>query len=219
MMLMKLFSRQPKSNHDYAIVSQSKNLSISKPGDDGVVFNVNVDGFKENEKDELYSAAIDKSRLSLFEGHVEHAYNTGHVVQVHQCPRCQATTQQQYAHFIYATQIAPRVIFAPAGYFCTACPCVIIDEEMIQSGIMDRRCKYQGVLGLDYKGKGQPDFFRTWNGKETIYVMDENQMPVGLRTLDSGPPHTSKLPAGNRKCKEKNRRRISKKSRRINRKK
>ncbi|MBN2376238.1 MAG: hypothetical protein JXD22_07550 [Sedimentisphaerales bacterium] len=218
-MFKKLIGRRPKSIQDYDIVSKSKNLSISEPDNDGVVFNVNVDGFRENEKDELYSTAIDKSGLTLFEGHVEHAYDMGHVAQTDQCPRCHAPTRQQYGHFIYATQIAPRAMFAPAGYFCTKCSCVIIDEVMIRSGIMDRRCKYQGILGLDYKGKEQPEFFRTWNGKETVYIMDENQMLVGLSNLDSGHSHTSQLPAGNRQRKKKNRRKVSRKTRRMNRKK
>lgn len=52
-------------------------------------------------------------------------------------PRCRAATRQRNAHFIYATGIAPRVMLVPAGYFCTACPTVIIDEEIIAMSVKE----------------------------------------------------------------------------------
>lgn len=215
-MLRKLFNRRPEKSQEYDIVTKSKALSVSELDDNGLVFNVNVDGFTEKEKEELYSTALDKTERTLFEGHVEHAYDTHRVGRADRCPRCHARTQRQYGNFIYATQIAPRVMFAPAGYFCTECPTVIIDEDMIKAGIMDRKCKYQGVLGLDYKGQKNPDLFQTWNGKDTVYIMDEHQIPMGISTC---PAHTPSLPARNRRGKKKNRRRMAGKSRKMNRKK
>jgi len=40
-------------------------------------------------------------------------------------------------------------------------------------------------VGIDYDGKKEPDFFRTWNGKKTVYVLDENENVIGLTTIDS----------------------------------
>ena len=218
-MLKKLFSRLSKRGKQYDTIANPGTLSVSESDDNGLVFNVNVDGFTEKEKEELYSTALDKTEHTSFEGHVEHAYAIHRVERTDRCPRCHARTLRQYGNFIYATQIAPRVMFAPAGFFCTECPSVIIDEDMIKGGIMDRKCKYQGVLGLDYKGQKELDLFKTWNGKAAVYIMDENQMPIGLSTLDAGHPHTPQLPAGNRQRKKKNRRKIAKTSRRMNRKK
>ena len=58
----------------------------------------------------------------FFEGTVEHGYAMRSVGSQLPCPRCNAATRQQMALFICATDIAPRVMFAAAGYFCTACP-------------------------------------------------------------------------------------------------
>jgi hypothetical protein len=63
-------------------------------------------------------------------------------------------------------------MLAPAGYFCTTCPTVIVDEEMLRAGITDG-FHFQGVLGIDYEGQRPPDLFRTWNGRPTVYVVDE----------------------------------------------
>jgi hypothetical protein len=52
------------------------------------------------------------------------------------------------AHFIYATDIAPRVMFAPAGYFCTACPTVVVDEHLIATG-MKAGYRFRAVVGVD----------------------------------------------------------------------
>jgi hypothetical protein len=77
-------------------------------------------------------------------------------------------------------------MLAPAGYFCTACPTVIIDEKMLQAGITGG-FHFHGVLGIDYEGKHPPDLFRTWNGRETVYVLDEEQVPQGISVLGAPP--------------------------------
>jgi hypothetical protein len=76
------------------------------------------------------------------------------------------------AHFIYATDTAPRVMFAPAGHFCTACPTVVIDEDLIAGG-MKEGYRFRAVVGVDYAGERPPDIFRTWNGQRSIYLLDE----------------------------------------------
>ena len=175
---------------------------------------VNIDGFTDDEKREFYSAASEASQLDLYTGHVEHGYSVDAVPTLASCPRCQSRTRQQYANFIYATQIAPRVMFAPAGYFCTACPTVIIDEDLIRPGV-SKQFTYQGVLGLDHEGGEGPDFFKTWNGGKTVYIFDEDQHPIGLTT-------TARLQStGSTKSKRSSdsRRRMAKASRKRNRRK
>jgi len=150
--------------------------------DDGVTLNFNMDSFPEEEKEQFYELALERSELSRATGPVEHGYSKRRFRSVEDCPRCGAGTQRQYGHFVYATQLAMRAIFAPAGHFCTACPSVIVDEDMIEQGIQDPRCTYLGVLGLDYGEERQPDYFRTWNGEEAIYLLDENENPIGIAT-------------------------------------
>jgi hypothetical protein len=133
----------------------------------------------------LSSTISQVTGISFYKGHVEHGYSADNVPTAQECPRCHAPTQQHYANWIYATQIAPRVMFAPAGHFCTKCPTVIVDENMIQAGIK-RKFRFQGILGIDYETRKEPDAFRTWNGQEAVYLFDENQMAVGLSTFGPG---------------------------------
>lgn len=162
------------------MIWKKRNSDVAR-GDPRAVHTLNLDNLKDDEKREFYSAVSEHSQMDLYAGHVEHGHALDTVSTSASCPRCQAPTQQHYANFIYATQTAPRVMFAPAGYFCTACPTVIIDEEIIRQGI-STQFTYQGVLGLDHEGAQHPDILKTWNGEKTVYIFDENANPMGLTT-------------------------------------
>ena len=221
-MLKKIFKRRSKKTQKYDIVAKPHNLpvSVSTDGDKNIL-NVGIDGLSEGEKEEFFAEAVEKSDLTAYEGHIEHAYSERYAYQTEKCPRCRANTRKQYGNFIYATQIAPRVMFAPAGYFCTECPTVIIDEDIIRNGITDRKFRFQGVLGIDYGKERKPDLFSTWNGRESVYVFNEDQQPMGISTYD--PDHSNpqiSLPSPEKKQqRKKNLRKIANKSRRMNRKK
>jgi hypothetical protein len=103
-------------------------------------------------------------------------------------------------------------MMAPAGYFCTVCPTVIIDEEMLRAG-MTGGFQFQGVLGIDYEGKRPPDVFRTWNGKPAVYVFDDDQMLQGTSGIGAAPGrHSSR-----RERKTKHKSKMAKASRKRNR--
>jgi len=55
---------------------------------------------------------------------------------------------------------------------------------MIEDGVKTGYT-FQGVVGIDYEGKKEPALFHTWNGKEPIYLFDENENVIGLNTIDS----------------------------------
>jgi hypothetical protein len=143
---------------------------------------VNVQDWDPEDQRALRAAATELSNMRRYAGHVEHGYALRAVVTPARCPRCQAGTHQYYANFIYATQVAPRVMFAPAGYFCSQCPTVIIDEEMLRSGITGS-FTFHGVLGIEEEESQVPDFFRTWNGQKAMYILDEDQVPQGIATM------------------------------------
>jgi hypothetical protein len=103
-------------------------------------------------------------------------------------------------------------MIAPAGYFCTVCPTVIIDEEMLRAG-MTGGFHFQGVLGVDYERKRPPDVFRTWNGQPVVYVLDDDQMPQGI----SGRGATPGRHASRRERKTRQRSKMAKASRKRNR--
>ena len=180
--------------------------------DSVIVAKLDLDDLSDEERQSLGSTASKISNLPLYKGHVEHGYGLNFVPASQQCPRCRAATQQRYANFIYATQMAPRVMFTPAGYFCTKCPTVIIDEDMIRSAV-DKRFNFQGVLGLDYERREKPDFFKTWNGKETVYMLDERQFAIGFGTIE--PTHSQHSIKKERKPRQ--REHMAKQSRRQNR--
>lgn len=179
---------------------------------DGFLAKFNMEDWNPDEQHVLRSVATESSNITLYEGKVEHGYALSFVSTQERCPRCNAGTRQYYANFIYATQVAPRVMFAPAGYFCTSCPTVIIDEDMIRSG-KTGHFEFQGVLGIDYNGRQEPYFFRTWNGKTAIYLLDEDQIPQGIATYSSSQPQ--RLIKKRHKSSGKNR--MAKESRRRNR--
>ncbi len=217
-MTKKLSNRRSKKKQEYDIVTLPDSDAISvSVDDDGVNFHINSDGIQA--KEEIYSKVIKETRYSLFEGHVEHAYDMSHVDGTDHCPRCQAKTKQQYSNFIYATQIAPRIMFVPAGYFCSQCPTVIINEQMIINGITGGKFKFKGVLGLDYEGKKTPDILNTWNGEKTLFIFDENQTPLGIATPSevSSSGVELKLPDRKRRLKKKKRGKKTNKSGKINR--
>ena len=145
---------------------------------------VDMDGITPENRPAIYEELVKLSSFSLFEGEVEHGYSKAAVESTASCPRCHEPTRQHCAHFVYATDIAARVMLAPAGYFCTQCPTVIVDEEMIAKG-MKAGLKFQGVVGIDYGGKRDPSLFRTWNGQKAVLLIDENEQLMGLSTLDS----------------------------------
>lgn len=124
------------------------------------------------------------SRISgypVFEGHVVHAYTKNEVPTTDECPRCRSSTRQSYASFIYATEVAPRTMAAPAGFFCTHCPTVIVDQDMIRGGML-QDFGFRGVVGIDH-GDGKSGLFKTWDGEESVYLLDENESFHGITTV------------------------------------
>lgn len=107
-MLKRIFKHRSRRNQKYDIVTGPNSLPVSVSTDgDKSIFNVGVDGWSEGEKNELFAKAVKMSDMTVYEGHIEHAYSRRHAYQTNQCPRCGADTRQQYGNFIYATQIAP----------------------------------------------------------------------------------------------------------------
>jgi hypothetical protein len=157
-----------------------KKEHVEKTPSGNIVFS--MDKLTQGDRQNLLGQVTAHTDIPAYEGHVEEGYSLRHMPTRYVCPRCDAPTKQHYANFIYATHIAPRVMFAPAGYFCTQCPAVVVDEEMIRNS-MEKQFKYRGVMGIDYQGRKQPDFFKAWNGEKAVYILDENRRPVGLETI------------------------------------
>ena len=201
-----------RNHYDYF---DGPSVRPATPGPPEEVVTVNLEPLVDEQREEFFTWAAKRSGLGLFDGQVEHGYSIDAVSRTDQCPRCSAATERQYSHFIYATQVEPRIMYAAAGHFCSHCPTVIVDEDMIEAGIADPYFHYQGVLGLDVdEQRGQPCLFRTWNGRDAIFVMEEENNMVGLET---GYGLSSRAIERQRKLQQKARRKIARKSRKSNR--
>src|SRR5262249_53225032 len=97
-----------------------------RPQDEGRIVSFNIDELDEAGVEAFQKVVSERSGIDFFNGRVEYGYSLDRVDNKDQCPRCNAPTRLQYANFIYDTQIAPRVLMAPAGYFCTKCRTVVV---------------------------------------------------------------------------------------------
>ena len=154
--------------------------------------------------------------LPTYTGKITHAFdsNSDKVKKQNSCPRCKSKTHQQYADFIYATADGPAELFLPAGYFCIACPTVIIDQTLIREAI-DEDIPYRCVIGVGFNlENGKPGLFKTWNGKETLYIVDKQNQITGMETTK----HESTSTKRHNKIKESSqKKRLARQSRKKNR--
>jgi hypothetical protein len=112
-------------------------------------------------------------------------------------------------------------MWAPAGFFCGKCPTAIIDQSIVRGGV-SRGFTFQGVLGLSNPQSDKFEPFKTWNGKDAVYIMDEDGGNVELTSIDMMPEDGILYRPHHRvsgKKHEKNRRRnkLAKQSRKKNR--
>lgn len=184
----------------------------------------NTDYMSDRDRMEFQAEASKLSDIPAFNGQVKHAYAMTYAADPGCCPRCSSQTERKYANFVYLTQLALRVMTAPAGCFCTRCASVIVDEGLIKNGITDPRFRYKRVIGINYGPSKEDDYFQTWNGEDLVYVFDEDQKLLDVvprRDLGSSVRHsTPNLPprAASKKNKRK-REKLAARSRRNNRKK
>jgi hypothetical protein len=191
---------------------RSETVGWETPG----VASIDVDSLSLKSPEKFYEMLAEENGLPMFEGEVRHGYTRASAGGTDACPRCGAPTGQNCAHFIYATNKGMRVMMAPAGFFCSKCPTVIIDERIIVAGV--KSCfKYQGIVGIDFLGKKEPAYFETWNGRKPIYIFDEDEQCHGMGFADLPFHHSGGPPARSAARKKKQRRRMAKQSRRRNR--
>lgn len=178
------------------------------------VVTTNIDGLSEEDQKTALQMIKGHSDTPVHKGGAEHGYSLAKVRAAARCPRCGAPTEVRYADFIYATQKGTRIMMAPAGHFCTRCPTVIVDEELLRQGV-SRGYTYRSVVGIEQGGP-----FRTWNGKEMIVLFDEVEDRMELidkdmvRLMPERPPAQAKQ----KDLKAERRRKMARASRKRNRK-
>lgn len=191
----------PGARNETARLNES--LTVLKLDDGATVSKVDLDKLNEQEQIAFRRMANEFTGIPQFNGRVIHGWDAAKLKDTRRCPRCKAETRVHNANFIYATQLATRVMFAPAGAFCTACPTVIVDQDLIEVGIADPRHKFMGMLGVDYCGEREPDLFESWNGRKVVLVLDEEDQFVGVGTMGTAHAHNRSQAAANRPSRKK----------------
>ncbi|MBI2421634.1 MAG: hypothetical protein HYV27_02310 [Candidatus Hydrogenedentes bacterium] len=181
---------------------------------------VNLDELDEESQEEILALAVKAADIPRFTGQVEHGYDARFTRGVDRCPKCGEATKRYYANLIYATQFGPRIMFAPAGYFCTACPTVVIDQKLIEWGVSEG-FQYWGILGIEQDDGRGTLLFQTWNGEEAAYEFDEPELSTGMNPLYPvrRDPRTTQAPSKIKKQKAKSRKKAARSARKANRKK
>ncbi len=196
---------------------------IIKPMDEngrevgGTLVSHNLDHLSEDERAAFIEAASEFTEIPLFDGHVEYGYSLEGVADETRCPRCGGSAALRYANFIYMSQKAMRVMYVPAGFFCTQCPTVSVNEDIIRVGVADKRHQYKQVVGIDYGGKKDADYFRKWNGKSLVYVFDDDRNLLDITTTPEHSDVSMAMPSGRHKPTRNKRKRQQKNARKRNR--
>jgi hypothetical protein len=172
-MLEKLFPKKPKvigtEGDDIILYNEEDKLVIHRRDE-------KVTGKEVRHELERYAKMSD---FDIFDGTIEHAYESDFTGYTDHCPRCNAPTKQMYSGFVYATQTKPRVMTAPAGHFCTQCPTVIIDDRILRNGVSGT-VKYGGTCALETGYHDHPLIFATFNGEKPVYILDDGESFGGI---------------------------------------
>jgi hypothetical protein len=180
----------------------------------------------------LLESFAEVNNFPIFKDTIDNAYESDFLEYKDKCPLCNTPTVQQYSSFIWANQVASRILAAPAGHFCPNCPTVIIDDDIMKSGVNKARFEYWGTCAID-TGYHDTNLFKTFNGIKPTYILDENggldgilnsvHTPSGQRYSSPNQPvisfGQSPLQAKNKKVKNKNKNKQARQSRKANRKK
>ncbi|MEX2607254.1 MAG: hypothetical protein WD708_07905 [Kiritimatiellia bacterium] len=119
--------------------------------------------------------------VPMFKGEVKNAYPLTAVKNPEVCPLCGGHTELNTAEFIYSTSIGTRAMWVPGGWFCGACPTVIINQRIIADG-MTTKAKFLRVVGVVNSETGSPMYFSTWCGQSTLFILDEDEQILEMRT-------------------------------------
>lgn len=113
---------------------------------------------------------------------VKNGYPLAAVKDPEVCPHCGEQTEFYSAEFIYTTTIGTRAMWVPGGWFCGACPTVIVDEQLIAEG-MTINAKFLRVVGVINAKTNDPMYFITWLGQRTLFILDEDEQILEMRTV------------------------------------
>lgn len=189
----------------------------------GGLVQIDADLMPEHMMDVTLRYVAEKNGVSLFEGEVDHGYPLVGIKDPLLCPTCGGKTAQQTAEFIYTTSTGTRAMYVPAGWFCTSCPTVVVDERMVAKGMVVSKSRFRRVIGVVNAETKDPMYFSTWRGEKPVYFLDENEqiedmlIESELKTQERLRPHAPPASARADLQKKKDKRKQARKARKRNR--
>lgn len=168
-------SEEPKKDIEKIQLTDEMEAKINrKEGTIKIVKEKEVSGKDNRDLLELFSK---ESGISVFKGIIKHAYESDYLGYKHMCPRCDERTENMMSNFAYGTQDKSRIIGAPAGHFCTNCPTVIIDDDIIRASI-NEKIDYCGVYEIETGYETEKLLFETFNGEKPVFILDPSKTQV-----------------------------------------
>lgn len=175
--MFNFFNKKLKDNEEF--IAEQDGILVTKDKIDG---NVKMSVEREMKSDEIRQTietfAAHTGKLGIFKGNIDNAYESDFLGYTDKCPLCNHETEQMYSGFVYATQTRARVASGPCGHFCTNCPTVIIDDDLVRQAV-SRGYKYGGTVAIE-TGYSKTILFKNFNGKKPTYVLGEDQGLEGI---------------------------------------
>lgn len=108
-----------------------------------------------------------------------HVYRKQRGYAVDVCPKCQKQLINYYVGLIYGSQHELRQHMSPCAFVCDPCHVVVLDEHLPKNVARMYGYRYTVPVGIYSLRRSPPpadelDFFRSYEDKEVIHLLDED---------------------------------------------
>jgi hypothetical protein len=142
-------------------------------------------GLKADEKIEKEKTLSSETGIPSFKRrNIDFGYSKSYTMTVRDCPKCNATLEQNYADLVYATKNGEiKSVVSSAGYFCPSCPTFVVDEKALalESGNPD---EFDVTVAID---EFKPITFKTFDEENLQYAYDSGKKVSKMKFVDSIP--------------------------------
>jgi hypothetical protein len=108
---------------------------------------------------------------------LQHVYRKQRGYDIDSCPKCNGDLTNYYVGLVYGSHRELRQHMSPCAYVCNPCNVVVLDEALPRGLAKLRGYPYTAPVGIYSLKRPAPptaelDFFKTYEGRETIFVLD-----------------------------------------------
>jgi hypothetical protein len=176
--MFNFFNKKIKENEDF--LAEQDGVIAAKDKESGIIrISMDKEAKSQDVREMVESFAAQSEIKDIFKGNIENAYESDFLGYKDKCPVCSRETKQMYSGFVYATQTKARVASGPCGHFCTKCPTVIIDDDMMRQAVSSG-FKYGGTVAIETGYAKETILFKKFNGVKPVYVLGEDGGMEGI---------------------------------------